>query len=81
MNYPDGKKVMVGDRVKLWEGCHGVVVSSIDDDQYTDEYRKAEWAYLKRGVLIKSDKAGLIHYLDPDSTFELVERGRGTVKT
>jgi len=51
MNYPDGSKIMVGDRVKLWEGCHGTVVCSIDDDKYTPEYRKADWFLLEeRGI-------------------------------
>ena len=80
MNYPDGKKVMAGDHVKLWEGCHGVVVASIDDDQYSQEYRKAEWAYLKNGVLIKSDQAGLIHYIEPEKSLRLVERKPGVIK-
>lgn len=74
MDYPNGKKVMVGDRVRLWQGCHGTVVGSIDDNQYTPEYPKGEWAYLKKGVLIKSDQAGLIHYIEPEPTFELIER-------
>ena len=80
MDYPDSQKVMLGDRIKLWEGCYGTVVCSIDDDAYTPEYPKAEWAYLKSGVLINSDQAGLIHYLRPDSSFELVARGQRTAK-
>jgi hypothetical protein len=74
MNYPDGKKVLAGDKVKLWEGCYGIVVCSIDDDQYIPEYPKSEWAYLKRGVLINSDKGGLIHLIEPDEDIELIER-------
>jgi hypothetical protein len=81
MDYPDGKKVMLGDRVKLWEGCHGTVVCSIDGDEYTPEYPRADWAYLKNGVLVESDQAGLIHYLRPERTFALVERRPKTVKT
>lgn len=80
MNYPDGKKVMVGDRVKLWEGCHGTVVASMDDDEYSSQYSKAAWSYLKNGVLINSDKAGLIHYIRPENSFVLIERKRGTAK-
>jgi hypothetical protein len=74
MNYPDGTKVMMHDRVRLWQGCLGTVVSSIDDGQYSPEYPREEWDYLKRGVLIKSDQAGLIHYIEPEPTFELIER-------
>jgi hypothetical protein len=80
MNYPDGEKVLVGDRVKLWDAGYGTVVCSIDNDQYTPDYPKREWAYLKSGVLIKSDQAGLIHYIEPEPSFELIERKVGTVK-
>lgn len=80
MNYSDGKKVMVGDRVKLWDGCHGTVVASMDDNEYTPEYSKADWSYLKNGVLISSDKAGLIHYIRPESSLALVKRNPGKVK-
>jgi hypothetical protein len=74
MNYPDGKNVMVGDRLRLWEGCHGVVVCSIDDDHYTLEYPKAHWGYLTKGVIINSSQGGLIHYTEPEESFELIER-------
>lgn len=76
MNYNDGERVMVGDRVKLWEGCFGIVVCSIDDDEYTADYRREDWSYLRSGVLVNSEQGGLIHYLEPESTFELVERAR-----
>ncbi len=76
MNYPDGTKLLVGDRLKLWEGCFGVVVLSVDDDEYTPEFPRESWEYLKRGVVIRSDKAGLIHYIEPESSFELIERAR-----
>jgi hypothetical protein len=65
---------MMNDTVRLWPGCSGTVVSSIDDGQYSSEYPKEEWEYLKRGVLIRSDQAGLIHYIEPESTFELIAR-------
>ena len=75
MNYPDGKKVKVGDRLKLWDGCFGTVVCSVEDDEYTPEHSRDHWAYLKTGVLIDSSK-GLIHYDAPEDSFELLERKR-----
>lgn len=74
MKYPNGKDVHVGDRVKLWKDCYGVVVCSIDADEYSEEYPREDWEYLKQGVVINSDKGGVIHYLEPDEDFELVER-------
>ncbi len=77
MKYLDGQEVKVGDKVQLWSGCYGVVVCSIDTDEYTTAYPKEEWGYLKSGVLIKTDKAGLIHYMEADEDMQLLERARG----
>lgn len=74
MKYADGKVVKLGDKVKLWDSCHGVVVCSIDTNEYAADFPKKEWEYLKSGVVIKTDKAGLIHYIEPDEDFQLVER-------
>lgn len=67
---------MVGDRLKLWDGCFGTVVCSIDDGEYTPEHSRDHWAYLKSGVLINSSKTGLIHFIAPEDSFELIERKR-----
>lgn len=74
MNYPNGEKIAVGDKLKLWEGCIGVVVCSIEDGVYSDEYTQEDWGYLKNGILINTDAAGLIHYTEPESEFELLHR-------
>jgi hypothetical protein len=74
MKYSDSKEVKVGDKVKLWDGCYGIVVCSIDTDEYTADYPNEEWEYLKIGVMIDSDKAGLVHYPKPDEALELIER-------
>ena len=74
MNYPDGQPVRLGDRVRMWRGAEGVVVCSLDTDEYTDEYPRPDWSYLRKGVLIESPQAGLFHYLEPEDSFELIER-------
>ena len=74
MNYPSGEKIQVGDVLKLWPGCTGTVVCSMDDDEYSIDYTKDDWGYLKRGILIDSDMAGLILYYEPEPTFELINR-------
>ena len=76
MKYSDGKEVKIGDTVTLWSGCHGVVVCSIDTDEYTVDYPKNEWGYLKSGVMIKTDKSGLIHYIEADEDLQLIERAK-----
>ena len=74
MNYPGGEKVMLGDVLKLWEGCCGLVVCSIDDSEYSPKYPEEDWSYLKAGILIDSDQGGLIHYSKAESSFALIRR-------
>ena len=81
MKYFDNQIVKVGDEVELWNGCHGVVVCSIDDDEYSGGYPKTEWQYLKSGVLIETDNAGLIHYIEPDDALRLQKRGSPRVRS
>jgi hypothetical protein len=74
MYYPDGQEIRLGDELELWDGCIGSVVCSIDTEEYTRNYPKGEWEYLKKGVVIVSKDAGLIHYTDPDPNFRLIAR-------
>ena len=74
MFYRNGELVQLNDKVKLWPGCIGLVVCSFDTNEYSEQYPKAEWQYLRKGVLIASDCAGLIHYLDSNEDLELIER-------
>ena len=74
MNYPDGKKVRMGDVLELWGNCAGKVVCSIDDDEYPDEETKCNWQYLESGILVDTSEAGLIHLLEAEDSFRLVRR-------
>ena len=77
MKYPDGQSIRLGDKVRIGEDSGGIVVCSIDTDEYSDDYPKAEWADLSRGVLIKFPLYGLIHYEDgPDGDLVLIERAK-----
>ncbi len=72
MKYSDGRRVAVGDRVKLWNSQHGTIVCSIDSGGFTKEFPKAQWAYLKSGIIVKADSGEIFHYTEPDEDFELV---------
>ena len=74
MKFPDGKTVRIGDHVKLWDGCFGKVVAIFDSREFEPGYLKNEWGYLEHGILVESDQAGLIHYLEPEPTMELIRR-------
>lgn len=66
MNYSDGKKINVGDRVELWNNKFGYVACSIDDGIYTEEFSRTDWAHLKKGVIVKMDDGQVMHYAEPD---------------
>ena len=80
MKYPDGQIAYLGDRVRLWSGVEGTVVCSLDTQEFSDQYPVDQWRYLKNGVPIHSTQTGLIHYLDPEPTFQLLGRRRGLLK-
>jgi hypothetical protein len=72
MKYPNGHDVRVGDRVKLWRGQPGTVVCSIETGDFSTEYPKTEWAYLKHGIIVKTDSGEVFHYTEVDEDFELI---------
>jgi hypothetical protein len=74
MKYSSGQEVRLGDKVKLGDDSDGVVVCSIDTDEYSPEFPRAEWAYLARGVLVKFPKYGVIHYEQTEPDLELLAR-------
>jgi hypothetical protein len=74
MKYPDGTEARIGDQVELWDGNAGTVVCSIDTNEYSAAYPKDAWEQLGAGVLILSEKAGLIHYKEPEPTMRLLSR-------
>jgi len=74
MKYSDGNEIKIGDWVKLWDNCYGTVVCLLENNEYSNGYPENQWNYLKSGVVIKSDKIGLIHYNKADEDLELISR-------
>ncbi len=74
MKYADGQQVRLGDRVRLGKDDGGVVVASIDTDEYDPEHRRDQWSYLKKGVVIRFPEWGPIHYEEPERGLELIGR-------
>jgi hypothetical protein len=72
MKYPNGQDVRIGDRVKLWDDQPGTVVCSIETEDFSQEYPKAEWGYLKQGIIVKTDSGEVFHYTEADEDFELI---------
>jgi hypothetical protein len=74
MLYPDGEEARIGDRIELGNGFKATVVCSIDTNEYSSEYPRSSWDYLGVGILVLSDKAGLIYYDVPEPTMKLLHR-------
>lgn len=75
MKYADGQDVRVGDKVRLGDDDGGVVVCSIDTGQYSAEAPETDWSYLKKGVVVRFPKYGLIHYEEAEPDLKLIGRG------
>jgi hypothetical protein len=59
----------------MWNGCTGIVVFSIDSDEYSHAFPKEHWSYLERGVMFATNRAGLVHSSECDESMELIKRG------
>jgi hypothetical protein len=77
MKYPDGQEVRLGDRVKLGADDAGIVVASIDTNEYSSEHPATQWSYLKKGVMVEFPSYGLIHYETPEPDLQLIARAPG----
>ncbi|MDD4616017.1 MAG: hypothetical protein PHW76_02725 [Alphaproteobacteria bacterium] len=78
MKYPDGQEVQLGDRVELGKNEAGVVVCSIDTNEFNEICTQKDWGYLKKGVIVRFPSYGLIHYEEPEPEpdLRLIARGK-----
>lgn len=74
MRYLNGEEAHLGDKVALGNSAEGEIVCSIDTEEFSPEYPKADWQYLNRGILVNFSKFGLIHYQDPEPGLHFVQR-------
>jgi hypothetical protein len=58
----------MGDRIRVGGDSSGVVVCSIDTDEYSSEFPREQWSYLGTGVMIQFANYGLVHYKSPMRT-------------
>lgn len=76
MKYPDGMEARLGDKVQYSDGSTGVVVCSMDTDEYSPSYTKEQWGFIKKGIMVERKRMGLIHYVEPDNDMVLLERAK-----
>jgi hypothetical protein len=58
--YEDGNEAMAGDLVHIDVKYRGTVVACMDRNEYLRD--QEQWAYLREGIMIDTDFAGLVHY-------------------
>ena len=61
MRYPDGSEARLGDRPQIFGGECGRIVASMDTDEYSEEFPKRDWAYLREGIMVETDQGALVH--------------------
>ena len=73
MNYADGLVVEPGDLVLVDGTDQGRVVASVDTGRHLPGHDG--WAYLREGIMVDTDYAGLVHYTAQTiGTIALLER-------
>jgi hypothetical protein len=77
MKYRSGHESRVGDRIRVGGDSSGVVVCSIDTDEYSPEFPREQWSYLGTGVMIQFANY-LVHYTEPDEDLEFLRRAAPT---
>ena len=66
---------MFGDEVDTGDEHTGIVVVSVDEGLYGEDYPYDSWAVLKTGILVESSQGGLMHFKEPDVDLVLIRRG------
>ena len=62
MRYIDGDVARLGDLVEFDPDLSGIVVCSVDTNEFNDEYPELEWKdYLSSGILVMTSQIGLVH--------------------
>jgi hypothetical protein len=58
--------------VRLGADSSGVVVCSIDTDEYSPEFPREQWSHSGTGVMIQFANFGLVHYIESDEDLEFL---------
>lgn len=58
----------LGDTVIVPGGFKGTVVADIDAGEFSNSYTRADWDYLKTGILVETQEGGLLHVEASDLT-------------
>ena len=62
----NGLKIQIHDQVSMIGSDRGLVVCDLDNCQFTESFPEDEWEYMKVGIMVDSEKAGLMHFPTQD---------------
>jgi hypothetical protein len=77
MYFDSDRMIQVGDKVR-YAGSPGVIVFVIDNDSYSDRYRREDWSYLGKGFGVQLEDGTLFHFEFPDEDLEPAGENEGT---
>jgi hypothetical protein len=77
VDYSDGNEARLGDEVTIDDIYKGVVVASLDTDEYSVLCPREEWAHLGTGIVVDTSFGGLIHYPNGDDEHIVLARRGG----
>jgi hypothetical protein len=74
MKYANGETIQTGDYIQFDPKSTGRVVCDIENGVCVDGVNLDHWKYLRVGVLIQTDRYGLIHLTATDPDISLISR-------
>ncbi|PIT09918.1 hypothetical protein BGI40_08835 [Snodgrassella communis] len=75
MDYADGGKVKLGDKVTFGGGLEGTIICCFDTKEYLPDFEYESFTDVcKSGVMIETPRGGLVHYSYPDYDLILLNR-------
>jgi hypothetical protein len=74
MHDSKGRQIRLGDRLNIGGGIAGVVVCSIDTDEYSPNFPKDAWSYLGSGIMVQTERAGLVHLNESNEDIKVTEQ-------
>lgn len=74
LRYSTGEVIKAGDNVKILDNLPGVIAFCKTNEEFSPDYPREEWNYVKAGIMIATEEKGLIHLEDHLHEVEFIRR-------
>ncbi|MGH6967233.1 MAG: hypothetical protein ACREE0_22335 [Phenylobacterium sp.] len=69
----NGRLIRLGDRIDIGSAEKGVVVVSVDTDEFAEDFPEADWQHeLGKGIMVRMDGGALVSLASPDEHTEVL---------